>query len=29
MGHKGPKAADVAVESNIFEDMHFGESVAK
>lgn len=23
MGHKGPKATDVAVESNIFEGMHF------
>lgn len=25
MGHKGPKASDIAAESNIFEDMHFGK----
>jgi hypothetical protein len=28
MGHTGPKANEINVESNIFEGMHFGEPIS-
>ena len=28
MGHKGPKANEINVESNIFEGMHFGKHIS-
>lgn len=28
MGHKGPKASDIDIKSELFDGMHFGEDIA-